>query len=102
MSRATLLRSQSVSDSVGARAASSISPNTRVRGSAGLLATQVDALLFPGSPSVNGQWLLGDQRVRVAGLPSISLGASGLTTSPSIGSVGPMLVAEGDTRIGSS
>lgn len=81
----------------GSRGAAFISSNTRVRGAQGLLATALDQVVFSGA---TGTWLLGDQRVRIQGAPSISTTSTGASQAGS--SSGPMLVVQGNSRIRSS
>jgi hypothetical protein len=91
-----------VQDATGKRAVSSVTPNTRVKASSGFLATVADQLLFPDppGPSTFGIWLVGDARVRVCGIPSVSVGSIGLSfKSPSLPPVGPLTVVQPDPRV---
>lgn len=94
-----------VQDPANVRALSAVSPNTRARGTNGLLATQADALVFPGPPlaAVSGMWTVPNMRVSISGVRVISASSQGiaLTVTPlgAPSTVGPLIVSVSDTRI---
>ncbi len=89
-----------VQDPSGARAVSAISINTRARGSKGLIATQADALVFPG-PFVSGMWTIPNTRVAIAGVRVIDATSTGLAFSPPGPQFvsGPITVVTSDPRV---
>jgi hypothetical protein len=90
-------------DVAGHRAVAVVSPNTRVRGQLGFVATVADQLLFAGPPSVSGRWLVGNTRTFVGGVATISASAAGITVSAAPPStVGPILIVQPDGRIRST
>ena len=90
-----------VQDASGARATAALGPNNRVSTATGRLGTIADQLLFAG-PSVTGRWFMGDTRVRVCGVPTISASSVGLTLLPDGSTLGPMIVVQGDSRVRST
>jgi hypothetical protein len=99
MAGPTLTSPQGIQDSSGARAVAVLSPNTRARGTAGLLATVLDTVIVPGG---TGTWIVPDQRVTVGGAQTISASASGVVAYPPPKPPGTMLVVQPDTRIRST
>jgi hypothetical protein len=92
-----------VQDPLGARPLAAISPNTRVRGSNGTIATQADAVMFPGAwpTSVTCMWTIPNARVSISGVRVITATSQGLalTTPPGPPTIGPVIVAISDLRI---
>ena len=92
-----------VQDPVGLRALAAISPNTRVRGSNGTIATQADVVMFPGvtPTSVTCMWTVPNARVSISGVRVITATSQGLalTTAPAVPTVGPTIVSISDLRI---
>lgn len=89
-----------VQDPTGVRASSTVSLNTRVRGTNGMIAIQSDVLIFPGPASTSGLWTIPNTRVSISGvrvIESVSQGLALTTNLPT--TVGPLLVAESDRRI---
>jgi hypothetical protein len=80
--------------------ASAVGPNQRAKSSAGALGTAPEQVLF-SPPSVVGVWVVPDTRTRAAGMPTISSASIGQATQVN-GSVVPMSVTQGDSRVRSS
>ena len=95
-----------VQDNLGARALGVITTNTRVKGAQGMMATQLDVLIFPGviePASVIGMWTVSNSRVQIAGVRTIGATSQGLAiTYSAVGAPkpnGPLIVSEPDKRI---
>jgi hypothetical protein len=89
-----------VQDPSGARATSAVSPNTRVRGTNGFVATMADVLVFPGPVFVSGLWTIPNTRVSIAGVRVVDATSQGLAiSSPGPTVSGPLVVVESDRRI---
>lgn len=74
-----------------------ISLNTRARASTGTLGLVTDLMQFSG-PLVAGSWTLGNQRVKVAGVPTVGMASVGIATGAA-GATGPVTVLQGDPRV---
>lgn len=84
------------------RAVSALSPNTRVSGTNGKLATVADVLVFPGPAplAVSGVWTIPNFRVSIGGVRALSATSQGIAlTTVGPPTVGPMIVSGSDTRI---
>jgi hypothetical protein len=93
-----------VQDPANARALSAVSPNTRARGTNGLLATQADALVFPGPTpaALTGLWTMPSTRVSVGGVRVINAASQGTAFSVVGGAtttIGPLIVSISDKRV---
>lgn len=78
------------------RASASITTNTRVKTSGGYVGLVTDVVLFP---SGTGVWMVGNQRVKINGIPTVGASSAGTFTptqqpAPSV----PMMVVNGDPR----
>ena len=88
-----------IQDSLGVRATSKVTTNTRVTGSQIPLGMVTDTVVFSSPASVTGQWTMPDQRTFVNHIPTISQSSTGITINPTTGTVGPMLVVQPDMRL---
>lgn len=80
----------------GAPASAIVTPNVRVRGQSGYVATAADGLLFPGA---TGSFVVPNLRTRTLGVPMISVSGAGLAVTVAAGTPLPISVAWGDSRI---
>ena len=74
-----------------------VTTNTRVKAAAGPLGLTTDVLQFSG-PLVAGTWIMGNTRVKVSGIPTVGMGATGTATGAA-GATGPVTVLQGDMRV---
>jgi len=74
-----------------------VSLNTRVKASTGTLGLASDLMQFSG-PLVAGTWILGNVRVKVAGVPTVGGASVGIATGAA-GATGPVTVLLGDPRV---
>ena len=88
-----------IQNSTGTPAAAVVSANTRVRSATWFLGTVTDVPTFPTPAGPAGAWTVPDQRTLVGGIPTISASSVGITVHPVTGTVGPMTVAQPDTRV---
>jgi hypothetical protein len=77
-----------------------VGSNLRVKAATGPLGLVTDVLQFSG-PLVAGVWVLGNSRVKVSGVPTVGLGATGTATGAA-GATGPVTVLAGDPRVKAS
>ncbi|MGZ8281603.1 MAG: hypothetical protein ACXWUN_01480 [Allosphingosinicella sp.] len=84
----------------GTPATSKVSANTRVNAAAGPVGVIADLMQF-SAPGV-GTWMVGATRVQVMGLPVINQVSTGLAVGPPVlfPPLGPMIVTQGDPRVG--
>lgn len=84
----------------GAPATTKVTVNTRVHAAAGPVGVIADLLQFsaPGT----GTWIVGSTRVQVMGMPVINQYSTGTAVGPPPGfpPLGPMIVTQGDARVG--
>jgi hypothetical protein len=77
------------------RGSATITTNTRVKTSGGYVGLITDVVLFPGG---TGAWMLGNQRVKINGIPTVGASSAGTFTPPLPELPAPMLVVDGDPR----
>lgn len=77
------------------RASTSITTNSRVKTAGGYIGLVTDVVLFPGG---TGVWLVGNQRVKINGVPTVGASSAGTYTPNAPGPSLPMLVVNGDPR----
>jgi hypothetical protein len=68
-------------DATAVPAASTLTVNTRVRSAAGYVGLVSDVLTFPG-PSTVGNWIMGNNRVLIGGVPTVGQTAKGQAVVP--------------------
>ena len=107
MSARTVDSPQQLTDALGVQPLGSLSPNIRVRGSFGFVATQADFVIFPAAPNVFATWLSGTKRTRANGLPMINSTSQGVTYVPVPGTPpfspsGPVLIPAANPRVRTS
>jgi hypothetical protein len=92
---------QGIVDPSSVPATARISPNLRVKTVLGTIGTIADVVTFPGSPpsfAIVGNWVMGNSRCVVGGIPTTGASSVGLATNPVPAPVGPMRVQLGDPR----
>lgn len=81
----------------GSPGSAMVTTNTRVKVTTGPLGLVSDVLQFSG-PLVAGAWVMGNTRVKVSGVPTVGMSATGTATGAG-GATGPVTVVQGDTRV---
>lgn len=85
----------------GSPATAKVSPNTRVNAAAGPIGTIADVMTFASPSAVTGTWLVGATRVQAMGTPVVNQASTGTSIGPPPPSTpGPMMVTQGDPRVG--
>ena len=85
----------------GVPATAKTSANTSLTVTTGSVSLVTDIVTFPGPPTM-GNWIVGNQRVLVFGVPTVGQTATGQATVPSPPSVVPMIVSSADSRASGS
>lgn len=80
----------------GVPCASKVTANFRVNVASGPVSLVSDVLSFPGPPTV-GNWIVGNQRVLVSGVPTVGQSGAGQAIIPGASPV-PVVVNQADTR----
>lgn len=74
-----------------------VTTNVRVKAQTGALGLTTDVMQF-GGPLVVGTWVMGNNRVKVSGVPTVGVGSTGTATGAA-GATGPVTVTSGDMRV---
>jgi hypothetical protein len=76
-------------------ASATITTNTRAKTAGGYIGLATDTVLFPTG---TGVWMLGNQRVKINGIPTVGASSAGTFSQPAPPVSAPMLVVNGDPR----
>jgi hypothetical protein len=77
-------------------ASATITTNTRAKTSAGYIGLITDMVVFPTG---TGVWMLGNQRVKINGIPTVGASSAGTFTQTNpVPLSTPMMVVNGDPR----
>ena len=87
-----------IQDAQGNRATAVVTINDKVRTPAGFVHLISDQVTFSGTPTINGFWLKGNEKILVRGIPVVDEGSVGsaIQTTPSGPVVVKMSVAQGN------
>jgi hypothetical protein len=93
-----------IQDVLVTRAVAVIGPNTRVKGTQGLMGTAVDQLIFGGAypTTLIGKWLVPNTRVQISGVPTVGVSSVGMgyvLVNGALLPTGPLFVSQPDTKI---